>query len=303
VPTLASVIVLRIQEFARRPVPEQTRLKAELEALLALAIRPLPVTDRVVLEIPDGAAVVVLGGPQAALDMAERAQAAAADLPLCIGANHGAVRLASDALRGPGLMGDGLAGGVTLATAATPGRLLVSRALRDALDAQAPARAAGLSPVGVFTDSDVRTHELFALDRSAAHARHRRLLTMGALSAAAIVGLGIAARIFLREGPVQPAVVLFEITPRGDVVVDGVVKGKSPPITQLEISPGPHKIEVRNAAFPPLRLDVNLGPGEEMTIRHSFSRPAPKPSSRQKSPSRGRSTEDRVRDWLKGLGF
>jgi hypothetical protein len=294
-PTFASVIVLRIQEFTRRPVLEQTRLKGELEALVGLAIRPLPAGDRIVLEMPDGAAVVVLGGPRAALETAERAQAAAADLPLCIAANYGAIKPASDALRGRGLMGDGLAAGVTLATVAAPGRLLVSRAFRDNLDAHAPERAAGLSPVGVFTDPNVRTHELFALDWSASHARHRRLITIGALSAAAIIGLGVAARGFLREAPSRPAIVAFEITPRGDVVVDGIVKGKSPPLTRLEISPGPHNIEVRNAAFPPLHLDVDLGPGEEMTIRHSFARPKPAP--------RSRSAGDQFRNWWRGLGF
>lgn len=293
-PRLASVIVLRIQEFARRPVPEQTRLNRELDALVGRAIRPLPAADRVVLEMPDGAAIVILDGPQAALETAERAQAGAT-IPLCIGANHGAIKPASDALRGPGLMGDGLAAGMALATAAAPGRLLVSRAFRDALETYAPARAAGLSPVGVFTDPDVRTHELFAPDQSAARTRHRRLLAIAALSAAAIVGLGVATRIFLREAPARPAVVVFEITPRGDVVVDGIVKGKSPPLTQLELSPGQHKIEVRNAAFPPLHLDVDLGPGEEMTIRHSFARPKPAP--------RSRSTGDQLRDWWKGLGF
>jgi len=292
-PTLASVIVLRMPDFARRSVRDQTRLKVDLEALVALAIQPLSSADRIILDTPDGAAIAVLGGPQAALEMAERAQAA--NPSLCIGTNHGAIKRASDALRGPGLMGDGIAAGVMVAGAATPGRLLVSRAFRDALEAHAPAHAACLSPVGTFTDPDVRTHELFAVDRSAIHVRNRRRFVVGASSTAAIVGVGLATWSFLRKDPVRPAIVVFEIAPRGDVVVDGVVKGKSPPLTHLELIPGPHKIEVRNAGFPPLYLDVDLGSGEEMTIRHSFTRPKPAQKSR--------STEKKLRGWWNSLGF
>ena len=292
-PTLASVIVLRMPDFARRSVREQTRLKADLETLVALAIRPLAAADRIVLETPDGAAIAVLGEPHAALEMAERAQAA--NPSLCIGANHGAIRAASDALRGPGLIGDGIAAGVIVASAATPGRLLASRAFRDALEAHAPTHAGCLSSVGTFTDPDVRTHELFAVDRLAMHARKRRRFVVGASSTAAIVGLGLTTWFFLGKEPVRPAVVLFEIAPHGDVVVDGVVKGKSPPLTHLELIPGPHNIEVRNAGFPPLYLNVDLGSGEEMTIRHSFTRP--KPTQRSRSPEKKR------RHWWNGLGF
>ena len=105
-PTLASVIVLKLREFGRQPVTEQVRLKASLETLVRSAIEPLPAVERAVLDVPDGLALVVLGGPGQALDLVLRAQAAAADLPLCIGVNHGPVKTASDVLRGPGLVGE-----------------------------------------------------------------------------------------------------------------------------------------------------------------------------------------------------
>ncbi|MBI3043776.1 MAG: hypothetical protein HYY78_13240 [Betaproteobacteria bacterium] len=295
-PALASVIVLKIHEFTRRPVAEQARLKARLEELVAAAIRPLAAADRAVLDTPDGAAVVVLGGPRAALELAERAQVAAADLPLCIGANHGPVRPASDASRGTGLVGDGLAESMTLAGVATPGRFLASRAFHDALEAHAPGRAADLGPAGVFTDPNVRAHELYVLDPRASRARRLRLAITGALSVAVIIGLGIAARIYLNEAAARPAVIVFEIKPRGDIVIDGEVMGRSPPLTQLEVSPGPHTIEVRNSANPPLTLDVNLEPEQKMTIRHAFA--APKPAA-----PRSKSAGDYLRDWRRQLGL
>lgn len=301
-PTLASAVVLKIQEFTRRPVAEQTKLKAQVEALVALAIRSLPAAERIVLDAPDGVAVVVLGSPRDALELAERSQAAAADLPLGIGVNHGPVMPATDALRGPGLVGDGLAAGMTLANVATPGRFLVSRSFYEALEAFAPGRADDLSSAGVFTDSNVRTHELFTLDQRTALARRRRLIAVGTLAVIGILGLGLAARV-VRHGGVmaQPAVIEFEITPRGEVFIDGVLMGRSPPLTRLEVGPGPHTIEVRNSPYPPLRLEVNLGSAEEMIISHSFS--SPKSATKSKTQSARESARELVRDVRRQLGF
>ncbi|MGH8621662.1 MAG: hypothetical protein ACRET3_05950, partial [Burkholderiales bacterium] len=172
-PALASVVVLKLQEFARKPVADQVKLKARLESLVGSAIKPLPVAGRIVLDTSDGIAVVVPGRPRTALALAVRAQAAA-DIPVCIGVNHGPVKAVSDALRGPGLVGDALASGSTLANAAAPGRLVASRSFREALKADSPARAADLRAAGTFTDANVRSHELFAFDRRAARSRRLR---------------------------------------------------------------------------------------------------------------------------------
>lgn len=301
-PVLASVIVLKIQDFTRRPVTDQTRLKAQLEALVGIAIQSLPAADRIVLDAPGGVAVVVLGGPRDALELAERSQAAAADLPLCIGVNHGPVKHASDAHRGSGLVGDGIAAAATLANVATPGRFLVSRSYHEALASRAPDRAKDLGPAGVYTDASVRTHEIFALDRQAARAHRRRLIAVGTLAVIGILGLGLAARV-VRHGGVmaQPAVIEFEITPRGEVFIDGVLKGRTPPLKRLEVRPGPHTIEVRNSAYPPLRLEVNLGSAEEMIISHSFS--SPKSAAKSKTQSARESARELVRDVRRQLGF
>jgi len=278
-PALASVIAMTLRNFTRSPVPEQARMKAQLEALVAAAIKPLRASERIVLDAPEGAAVVVLDDPEKALQLAERAEAAAAGLSLAIGVNHGAVKVVTDARRGAGVIGDGIAAALTLAGAADPGRFVASRAFHEALESVAPARAAELDPAGVVTDLRLRTHELFTRNRQAASARRRRLYGFGALAAAAIVGLGIAARVqFSREIPPRPAFIEFQITPRGEVVVDGVVKGTSPPLTRLELSAGAHRIEVRHRAFPPLVADVNLAPDEQMTLRHAFASPKKKPA-------------------------
>src|SRR2546428_7664113 len=107
--TLASVVFLKIQEFARRPVQERTRLGGQLEAVVAVTAAELAPEGRIVLDAADGAAIVVLADPKGALRLAERAlSATAAGLPLCIGVNHGAVQLAAGGRGAEGMTGDGI---------------------------------------------------------------------------------------------------------------------------------------------------------------------------------------------------
>lgn len=287
--TLASVVVLRIAEFTRKPVAEQVRLKERLDALVTFAIRPLPTGARIVLDAPEGLAVVVLDGPEEALELAKRSQFAAEDLGLCIGVNHGPVMSALDAYRGAGLVGDGLTAGVTLSNAAKPGRFVASRSFREALKASDPRRATELGPAGTYTDAQVRAHELFALDWRPGFARRSRLIALGALTIAAVIGAGFAARFARRAlappppPPVLPAVIYLEITPRGDVFINGKLRGSSPPLGQIKVVPGPHTIEVRNSPHPPLRLELSLVSGQEMTISHTFL--TPKSPARSKPPA------------------
>ena len=91
----ASVVFLKIQDFARRSATEQARLRAQLQAVVAVTAAEIPPAGRVMLDSADGAAIVVLDDPRAALRLAERAlTAVAAGLPLSAGLNHGALQLA-----------------------------------------------------------------------------------------------------------------------------------------------------------------------------------------------------------------
>lgn len=288
----ASAIVLKLREFTRRPVAEQVKLKARLDALVAEAIRPLAAGSRIVLEVPDGAAIVVLGSPKEALEVAQRTQAGAADLVLTIGVNHGPVQPFADDFRGQGLVGDGLVTAITLSQAATPGRLVASRAFHEALEASAPGRAEELRRAGVFTDAGLRTHELYTLDPRAARARQRRRIVFGLSAVIAILAAGFGARA-MRDtvapapapvavvpppppvprpapAPPPPAVIEFQIRPKGNVYVDGVLKGTAPPLAKLEVSPGAHTIQIVHGKFAPVKLEVNLAPSEVVTVRHAF---------------------------------
>ena len=70
---VASVVFLRIQDFATRPASEQARLRAQLDAVVAITAAELAPERRIVLDASDGAVVVVLRDPRGALRPAETA--------------------------------------------------------------------------------------------------------------------------------------------------------------------------------------------------------------------------------------
>jgi class 3 adenylate cyclase len=193
--TLASVVFLKIQEFARRPVQEQARLRAQLEAVVAVTTAELAPASRIVLDAADGAAIVVLGDPKGALHLAGRALAAtAAGLPLCIGVNHGAVQMAT--IRDDdGMIGDGIAVAASVAEFASPSRLLMTRSFRDAMADASPGLESGLFPAGVFTDAGLRTHELFSPDGRVAERRRTRFFALSVAAVIGLIGAGVAARV------------------------------------------------------------------------------------------------------------
>lgn len=197
----ASVAFLKIQEFARRPVMDQMRLRAQLEAVIAVITAELASASRIVLDASDGAAIVVLGDPSGALRAGERALAAdAAGLPLSVGINHGAVQLADGGKGDDGMNGDGISVAANIADFAAPSRLLASRAFRDALADANPGAETCLVPAGVLTDPGLRSHELFGPDVRGLRRRQLRFAALAVVAFLAFLAAGVAYRISL-EGP------------------------------------------------------------------------------------------------------
>jgi hypothetical protein len=95
----------------------------------------------------------------------------------------------------------------------------------------------------------------------------------------------------------RPGIVHLDIKPAGEVFVDGQSMGTTPPVLDLKLPPGPHTIEVRSGRFPPLRLDLQLQPGEEMQLKHVFAAPAaPVRRARPKVEKEPPSMMDQLRD-------
>jgi hypothetical protein len=192
----ATVVFLRIPEFARRSATEQARLRAQLESALAVAIADMREASRIVLDAADGIVLAVLGDPRMALRVTERTLAAGAvGLPLGAGITHGAVRPAGEN-RG-GLLGDGIAVAAGISALAGPSKILLTREFRDALADAAPGAEASLVRAGTHTDASLRSHQLYHSDPHAARARGRRYVVAGVLLCLGLLGAGIGYRVSL----------------------------------------------------------------------------------------------------------
>lgn len=271
-PNMASVLCLRLAGFAPRPVIEQARLRAQLEAVVAGGLEGLAAEGFLVLDAADGLILVLLGDAAAALAVAERVRCAAPDLPLALGLNRGPVMLLGGEGPATALAGDGIAAAVLAAGFAEPGQLRLTRAFRDTLALQSPARAALLHAVGSFADASLRSHELYAPGPLQAGQRRRRVLALAAAIAALLLAAVVGLRAPLWLAP--PATVAFEISPAGEVYVDGEAKGSTPPLKTLQLRAGKYHLEVRRGQHPPVQLDLQLEPGQKAVVRHRFAPPA-----------------------------
>lgn len=272
-PTHASVLYLRLGDFAAKPVVEQSRMRAQLEAVVATGLSVLPDRDRIVLDTADGIALVVLDNALGALKAAERCLDAAAVLPLCVGAGHGAVAPVAGGEGAQGMLGDGLHSAAVAAGFAKPAQLLVTRPFREAVSQQEPVRQADLVRAGMFADASVRTHELFVMDRTARRRRRRRLASGAAMAMAVLLLAGGIGRLAYRqEGPFAPkAEIALSVSPGGEVFLDGVSQGAAPPLAQLRMKAGTHLIEIRRGEDPPFRRELTVKPGERVELRHTFT--------------------------------
>lgn len=72
------------------------------------------------------------------------------------------------------------------------------------------------------------------------------------------------------EAAGQTGVVRLSIAPWGEVYVDGVARGVTPPLKQLQLDAGRRRIEVRNPSGPAWTKDVVVVAGERITLSHRF---------------------------------
>ena len=77
-----------------------------------------------------------------------------------------------------------------------------------------------------------------------------------------------APRADTSTGGVAP--VSLDIRPWGEVFVDGKAAGVSPPLNRIELPTGHHHIEVRHAAAPAWRTEIDVQGGAANKIEHQF---------------------------------
>ncbi len=167
---ICSVLFLDIVEYSRKSVSGQISLKERFNAYLSVAIRDVPIDDRIILDTGDGAALSFLGDVgdalQVALSMRESLREGLhMEPPLLVrmGVNLGPVRLIRDINGQPNIVGDGINVAQRVMGFADPGQILVSRTYYDAVSRLSPEYAGMFHYQGSRTDKHVREHEIYAI--------------------------------------------------------------------------------------------------------------------------------------------
>jgi len=73
--------------------------------------------------------------------------------------------------------------------------------------------------------------------------------------------------------PPRTGKILFSIKPWGEIIVDGKTRGVSPPIKELSIPEGRHRIEIRNGAFQGYKSELDIKAGSSGSVAYSFKAP------------------------------
>lgn len=168
---ICSVLFLDIVEYSQKAVSGQISLKEGFNVFLSTALSDIPVTDRIILDTGDGAAISFLGDIEDALKvgLSMRHSLLTAgvymDTPLLVrmGINLGPVRLVKDINNQPNIVGDGINVAQRVMGFADVGQLLVSRSYYDAVSRISQEYAGMFHYQGSRTDKHVREHEVYAI--------------------------------------------------------------------------------------------------------------------------------------------
>src|SRR4051812_29202489 len=277
-PIHAHVAFLRMPDFEARPVSDQVELKESLENAILAAMAQVPARDRIVLDAPDGMALVYFGDAESALDVAQELQKACG---VHVGLNYGPLAISSrtgDAR----VFGDGLTAAEAAARFANGRTVLLTDAFAAMLRATAPDRARELAGAGDFTDTRVRMHKFYSPDPKLRAARLRRMTLYAVAGVILILLIGVVGRdIYQPLFQSRPAIVKLEVKPRAEVSVDGVSQGRVPPLTEIQVPPGKHTVGLRQSGYRPADVVLEVKPGERRTLTQNLQRipepPPPKP--------------------------
>ncbi|NPU86001.1 MAG: adenylate/guanylate cyclase domain-containing protein [Syntrophaceae bacterium] len=173
---ICSVVFIDIVAYSMKPVDDQMRLKEQFTAILANSIRDVAVSDRIVLDTGDGAAVSFLSDPEEALIAAMGIQGTIRSLPrdasplleVRIGINLGPVKLIKDINDNPNLVGDGINVAQRIMSFAGPGELLVSRSYFDVVSRLSEDYSRLFQYRGARADKHVREHDIYQVTPPAA---------------------------------------------------------------------------------------------------------------------------------------
>ena len=70
--------------------------------------------------------------------------------------------------------------------------------------------------------------------------------------------------------PPQTATLMLTVSPWGEIYVDGKRRGVASPVATIEVTPGRHRVEIRNASQPTYMANVTVQAGDTQQITHRF---------------------------------
>jgi hypothetical protein len=70
--------------------------------------------------------------------------------------------------------------------------------------------------------------------------------------------------------PPQTATLMLTVSPWGEVYVNGKRRGLASPVVTIEVTPGRHRVEIRNASQPSYMANVTVQAGDTQQITHRF---------------------------------
>ncbi|MBI4207891.1 MAG: hypothetical protein HY527_22965 [Betaproteobacteria bacterium] len=73
-----------------------------------------------------------------------------------------------------------------------------------------------------------------------------------------------------KTGAADTPVLMLAISPWGEIYVDGRKRGVSPPLRNIQVAPGKHKIEIRNGEYPSHIETIDAKPGSRIRVKHKF---------------------------------
>ncbi len=184
---ICSVLFLDIVEYSKKSVSGQIALKEGFNGILSIAIRDVPIDDRIILDTGDGAVISFLGDVEDALKVGLVMRAsllsvsARMDPPLLVrmGINLGPVRLVKDINGLPNIVGDGINVAQRVMGFSDPGQILVSHSYYDAVSRLSQEYAGMFHFEGSRTDKHVREHQVYAIGYPGEFSATQKRMTLG----------------------------------------------------------------------------------------------------------------------------
>jgi hypothetical protein len=241
---VGSILFLDIVEYSKRSVAEQMRQKQKFNAILEQALQSVAVSDRIVLDTGDGAAISFLGNPEDAVyvGMALR-NSIESDPPsdpgrlaVRTGVNLGPVRLIKDLNGQLNIIGDGINVAQRVMSFADAGQILVSRSYYEVVSRLDPHFEKLFRYEGARTDKHVREHEVYAVGISTGPLPAPVVSIAASPAAAAPKVVGPAWRFNKRLGVALPAAMALIIA--GGFLVR-VQRHAQPAAAPVAIAPSP----------------------------------------------------------------